>query len=66
MMGVLVSFSHLSYHRLMVHPEEKLTPANPKEFTDSLAFALRLEGASDGTTRTSLWPTLWRNAWSDT
>jgi hypothetical protein len=42
---VLVSFSSLSYPRLMTEPEQKqLTPATPDDLADALSFALRHEG----------------------
>ncbi len=41
---VLVLSKELAYHRPMTDPADKLTPAEPRDLADAIAFALRFEG----------------------
>ncbi len=41
---VLVTFTAVGYRPSMTDPVDKLTPADPRDLTDALAFALRYQG----------------------
>jgi len=41
---VLVTFSPLGYRKRMTDPAERLTPADPRDLADAIAFALRYSG----------------------
>ena len=41
---VLASFSHARYRPPMSEDDQKLTPADPRDLADAIAFALRYRG----------------------